>query len=84
MNSRGKSPDEKNSSDKENDTSDEHKVTDVSKTYARKSAAAAAAAASSSVLKQKILSTKNGTLEAEGGSVKPTTNGLDVEEKPEV
>ena len=77
-----KSPEEKSSSDKENDQEDgsnTNKISDVSKTYSKKQPA---------ILKQKILSTKNGGLESQqqqtmelepttagGSSTTPTVNG---------
>ncbi len=65
-----KSPDEKGSSDKENDQADDKKVMDVTKTYSKKGGVAGGggggSGAAPSVLKQKVLSTKNGTLDVEG------------------
>lgn len=74
MNSRGKSPDEKNSSDKENDQADENKTNDVTKTYSKKA------------LQQKVLSAKNGSLDVSMASTSndmgPSSDGMKKE--PEV
>ncbi len=56
------SPDEKSSSDKENDQTEEPKMADVTKTYSKKNPP------TTPVLKQKILSAKNGALDVEGSS----------------
>jgi bromodomain adjacent to zinc finger domain protein 1A len=62
LDNRGKSPDEKSSSDKEND---ENKIKDSTKTYSKKNAAA---------MKQKILSAKNGAVTSDGTTVTETVS----------
>ena len=60
LNSRGKSPDEKSSSDKENDQEErKHKVGDANKTYSRNNSSAP----STPAMKQKVLSAKNGSMD---------------------
>ncbi len=65
---KGSDSNEKSSSDKENDQADDKKVLDVTKTYSRKEATPSVSSASSSVLKQKVLSAKNGALDVSGPS----------------
>ena len=80
MNGKGKSSgDEKASSDKENDQ-DENKLGDVKQTYAKKAQA-------QTLMKQKVLSTKNGSVATTAPSAS-TTNGIGLmnikEEKPTI
>ena len=73
MDSRGKSPDEKSSSDKENDQADENKTNDVTKTYSKKA------------LQQKVLSAKNGSLDVSSASTSnDVTSSEGIKKEPEV
>ena len=70
-----KSPDEKASSDKENDQEERKNLQEVSKTYSKKQPA---------VLKQKVLSTKNGTLDCTTSPSVTTTPTVSTSAAPPI